>query len=60
MHDAYNAQIDAGNAEMAWGISKANSWYKNARGRVTQNWPFTLVEYWERTRAVQAADYHVT
>ena len=60
VHDAYNAQIDAGNAEMAWGISKANSWYKNARGRVTQNWPFTLVEYWERTRAVQAADYHVT
>ena len=59
VHDAYNAEIDAGNANMAWGISKANSWYKNARGRVTQNWPFTLVEYWERTRAVRASDYSV-
>ena len=35
---------------MAWGISTVNTWYKNAAGHVTQNWPFTLLEYWERTR----------
>ena len=38
------------NAAMAWGASDVNSWYKNAFGRVSQNWPFTLLEYWQRTR----------
>ncbi len=58
--DTYNVEIDARSAEMAWGVSKANSGYTNARGRVTQNWPFTLVDYWQRTRAVRPADYLVS
>jgi len=36
---------------------RTNSWYKNAAGNVTQNWPFTLLEYWERTRQAEPADY---
>ena len=46
----YNLAVDAGNAAMAWGASDVHSWYKNAFGRVSQNWPFTLLEYWQRTR----------
>jgi 4-hydroxyacetophenone monooxygenase len=57
VHDAYNREIDAGNAEMAWGAPTVSSWYKNERGRVTQNWPFTLLEFWERSRAPRAEDY---
>ena len=57
--DAYNARVDEGNARMAWGASTVNSWYKNASGRVTQNWPFTLLEFWERTRAPDPADYEL-
>jgi 4-hydroxyacetophenone monooxygenase len=57
VHDRYNARIDAGNAQMAWGVSKVNSWYKSASGRVAQNWPFTLLEYWQQTRSVDANDY---
>jgi 4-hydroxyacetophenone monooxygenase len=57
VHDAYNREIDAGNAEMAWGAPSVSSWYKNEHGRVTQNWPFTLLEFWERTKAPRAADY---
>jgi 4-hydroxyacetophenone monooxygenase len=57
VHDRYNAEIDAENLRMAWGVSTVNSWYKNASGRVTQNWPFPLLEYWKRTRAVNASDY---
>ena len=34
---------------MAWGWSDVNSWYKNEHGHVAQNWPFTLLEYWQRT-----------
>jgi 4-hydroxyacetophenone monooxygenase len=57
VHDRYNAWIDAGNSRMAWGVSKVNSWYKSASGRVAQNWPFTLLEYWQQTRSVNADDY---
>ncbi|GAA3613850.1 NAD(P)/FAD-dependent oxidoreductase [Nonomuraea rosea] len=59
VHDAYNELIDAANRQRAWGVSSVNSWYKNALGRVAQNWPFTLMEYWERTREPDLGDYHV-
>ena len=42
---------------MAWGASTVNAWYKNAKGRVTQNWPFSLLEYWQRTREPNPDDY---
>jgi 4-hydroxyacetophenone monooxygenase len=57
VHDAFNETIDAGNLQMAWGSSQVNSWYKNAKGRVTQNWPFPLVDYWDRTRAPNPSDF---
>ncbi len=57
VHDAYNERIDEGNRNMVWGVSKVSSWYKSASGRVAQNWPFTLLEYWQETRSVDAADY---
>ncbi len=55
--EAYNARVDEANAQMAWGASTVNSWYKNTAGRVTQNWPFSLLEFWERTRGPDPADY---
>ena len=60
VHDAYNRRIDAGNAQMAWGTPHVRSWYKNSKGRVTQNWPFTLLEFWNQTRAPNPADYTFT
>ncbi len=57
--DSYNARVDEGNARMAWGASTVNSWYKNAAGRVTQNWPFSLLEFWERTREPDPSDYEL-
>jgi 4-hydroxyacetophenone monooxygenase len=59
VHDAYNQRIDAGNREMAWGAPNVTSWYKNSKGRVTQNWPFTLLEFWNQTRAPVASDYRL-
>jgi 4-hydroxyacetophenone monooxygenase len=44
---------------MAWGVSDVNSWYKNAHGHVAQNWPFTLLEYWQRTSSPNPGDYHL-
>jgi 4-hydroxyacetophenone monooxygenase len=57
VHDAYNERIDAGNRSMAWGVSRVNSWYKNDFGRVAQNWPFSLLEYWQQTRRPDPADF---
>ena len=57
VHDAYNVMIDAATRERAWGVSDVSTWYKNEHGRVAQNWPFNLFDYWQRTRAVDLDDY---
>ena len=60
VHDSYNERIDEGNRRMAWGLSDVNSWYKNASGRTAQNWPFSLLEYWEQTREINPTDYEIS
>ena len=57
VHDTYNRWVDEGNLQMAWGASNVRSWYKNSQGRVTQNWPFTLLEFWKRTQVPKKSDY---
>ncbi len=58
VHDAYNEIIDEGNLQVAWGAPNVRSWYKNRAGRVTQNWPFKLLEYWTRTKTARHEDFH--
>ena len=57
VHDAFNVKVDAGNRLMAWGAPQVTSWYKNEAGRVTQNWPFALVDYWRATLAPNPEDF---
>jgi 4-hydroxyacetophenone monooxygenase len=59
VHDAYNRRIDEANRKRAWGASGVNSWYKNEFGRVSQNWPFSLIEYWDQTRTPDPTDYEL-
>ncbi len=59
VHDEFNERVDAENRQMAWGWSDVNSWYKNDLGRVAQNWPFTLLEYWQRTLAPNPDEYEL-
>jgi 4-hydroxyacetophenone monooxygenase len=59
VHDRYNEAIDAENLRMAWGVSSVNSWYKSESGRVAQNWPFPLLDFWTRTREVDVDDYEL-
>lgn len=56
----YNQRIEAGNRQMAWGQSGVNTWYKNREGKITQNWPFTMLEFWQQTRKPDPADYQVS
>jgi 4-hydroxyacetophenone monooxygenase len=57
VHDAFNIKVDEGNKLMAWGCPQVTSWYKNEAGRVTQNWPFALVDYWRATLAPNPDDF---
>ena len=57
--DVVILNVDAENKRMAWGWSDVNSWYKNDLGRVAQNWPFTLLEYWQRTLAPDPDEYEL-
>jgi 4-hydroxyacetophenone monooxygenase len=57
VHDTFNRKVDEGNRAMAWGVPEVSSWYKSASGRVSQNWPFALIDYWEATRAPNPADF---
>ncbi|MCJ8206780.1 NAD(P)/FAD-dependent oxidoreductase [Pseudomonas sp. RGM2987] len=55
--ETYNQRVDEGNRLRAWGFSKVNSWYKNSKGRVTQNFPFEAAEFWRRTHQIEPSDY---
>jgi 4-hydroxyacetophenone monooxygenase len=60
VHDTFNEAVDAENRSMAWGVSDVSSWYKNAHGHVAQNWPFTLLDYWQRTVRPDPDEYDLT
>ena len=60
VHDAFNARLDARLAQLVWSHPGMNSWYKNAKGRVTTTSPWRLVDYWRWTREPELRDYHVT
>jgi 4-hydroxyacetophenone monooxygenase len=59
VHDAFNRRVDAENARMAWGTPGVHSWYKNAKGRVSQNWPFALIDFWNATQAPNPDDFEL-
>jgi 4-hydroxyacetophenone monooxygenase len=48
--DEWRNFVDVGNDLMAWGVSSVPSWYRSASGRITQNWPESLLVYFEMTR----------
>ncbi len=58
VHEAYNARIDQGNSAMVWGVATVNSWYRNEYNRVAQNWPFSLLEYWQQVQEIDPDHYH--
>ena len=57
VHERYGREMEEGNARMVWGVADVPTWYRNAHGRVTQNWPFDLHTYWARTLEPDLAEY---
>ena len=56
--DAYDAEVQRRLADSVWG--GCASWYRDAGGRITTNWPGTVTEYKQRTARVDPADFEVT
>lgn len=55
--EAYNAEIEARLDKMIWTQEGISTWYKNSRGRVITNTPYTMREYWSETHDLREADY---
>lgn len=53
----FNERAQRKLARTAWAAT-ARSWYKDARGRITNNWYGTTLEYWWRTRRARLDDFH--
>ena len=49
----------AGKRPDGLGCGDVPTWYRNARGKVTQNWPLDLLTYWSRTQEPDLADYEL-
>lgn len=56
MMDAYNAEVQAALRDSAWAAA-GDSWYKDAEGHITNNWPWSTFVYWLRTRHFDRAAY---
>jgi cation diffusion facilitator CzcD-associated flavoprotein CzcO len=54
----YNRNLDRALAKTAWAGS-CSSWYKNAQGKIINNWSSSTVRYWLLTRRVRAADFNL-
>jgi cation diffusion facilitator CzcD-associated flavoprotein CzcO len=55
---AYNRQVQQDLRGTAWDRT-AHSWYKNAAGRITNNWPHSTLRYWWETRRVDWSAYRL-
>lgn len=55
----YQTKVDAENRLAAWGASSVHTWYKNhGHGRVSQVWPFPILDYWNLTRHPVPENFH--
>lgn len=54
---SYSERVDAQTRRMAYGLDGVSNWYKSTSGRVTQNWPFSTVDFWRQMQAVRHEDF---
>jgi hypothetical protein len=56
--DRFDTEIQRRLEHTVW--TKCQSWYREANGRVTANWPGTMREYARRTRRFDVENYDWT
>lgn len=57
--DRFNEKIQADLAKTVWADPHCVSWYKNAEGRITQNWSSHTRDYAKATANVDLSDYEL-
>lgn len=58
--EEYQAKLDAASAQKAWGHPSVRTWYKNKFGRVSQIWPFPVLDFWDMITDVDLDKYELT
>jgi 4-hydroxyacetophenone monooxygenase len=58
--DAYNEAVDATHETLIWRHTGVSTYYRNQRGRVVVNSPWTVQGYWQRLREADLDDYAIT
>jgi 4-hydroxyacetophenone monooxygenase len=53
----YNEELDDALSRVIWSHQGMTNWYRNEAGRVVVSSPWTYLDYWERTRELDLADY---
>ena len=59
IHDRYNQEIDNLLGQLSWSHPSVSTWYKNAKGRIVTNQPWSLLDYWRLTYEAKLSDYHL-
>lgn len=54
---AYNNELDAALSQCIWSHPGMTTWYRNEAGRVVVSSPWTYLDYWNRMRELDPADY---
>jgi hypothetical protein len=52
----FNRELQAELRGTSWAAA-GQSWYKDAAGRITNNWPYSTAWYWWRTRRLDIRQY---
>lgn len=57
IEEAFNTKLQQRLDRSVWTL--CSSWYRNAAGRITNNWPGTVSAYWLRTRRLKLSDFSI-
>jgi hypothetical protein len=57
VQDRFNRDLQTALAKTTWADPHCHSWYKNADGRITQNWSSHTRDYAAATANVNLEDY---
>ena len=55
---SYNRKLDERLNNMVWAEKSSTNWFRNAKGRVVTNSPWSMGEYWSLLRSVDTASFH--
>ncbi len=56
-HDGWVAQVDEAHSTMVWSHPGMTTYYRNGRGRVVNNSPYRVVDYWLMTHSADLAEF---